>query len=142
MPEGREMNAMEGRRMQYEGLRKDLEATENEWSGVFKILQEGPEGVGASKEIDVLSHKEQALIEAVDAIKNSLKEEHRVGLEEWHRLEEQEKMLLDEIVTNAPRYTKEEYKVVLDQINGVHERKMALSDQVDASFETLINEAA
>lgn len=140
MPEGMEaQHAMEARRMQFEGLLKAKDEAEKEWSGVFLKLEESPDGAGVSAEINELIHKESALKEAIGGVSGEMKAEHMAAIEEWKRLGEQETMLLNDIVDNTKRYTPEEYKVILDQIKGVHERKVVLDKQIDATFEALIN---
>ena len=73
--------------------------------------------------------------------RRELLEKHQSGFGEWDRLVEQEKLLLDEIVTNADRYTLEEYKTVLDQIKSVHQRREELGKQVNETFDEILEAA-
>lgn len=123
--------------MQFEGLRKDMQKTEDEWSGVFQKLEASTDGVGVSAEINNLINQESALKAAISGVTGEMKAEHAAAITEFVRLIDQEKMLLNEVFEHADRYKGEEYTTVLRQIKGVHERRLELEKQIDATFETL-----
>lgn len=146
MNERGEMNALEARRIQLAKLGEELGDTEDAWSGVFDQL----EGPSSNEELNskdfqdrlqermaALLEKESALKQAISGVRNELAKEHQAALTEWERLDSQERLLLDEIVNNANRYTIEEYKIILDQIHDTDTRREQLSKQVNDVFEQL-----